>query len=177
MATTTSISSTSQSSASIEGISTDVIIQRFADRVMVIITQLGKAGTLIEATIPDATPLIPPPALPADSSEVPLPPPPPSIHLTPLLGNAPTEHLQTLHSLYAAQVATLVWTSSADGLVGDSRRAIIVSIALRPVPGAEGGESLSEHERRMFHGIMAVVRTLLAHRSLSFAQSMLSPPP
>ncbi|EKM55337.1 uncharacterized protein PHACADRAFT_255891 [Phanerochaete carnosa HHB-10118-sp] len=125
------------------------------------ITQLGKVGTLIEASIPDATLSIPPPAPSTDSSEILLPPPPPSIHLTPLLGSAPSEHLQTLHSLYAAQVATLVWTSNAEGMMGGDRRAVIVGIALRPLPGAGDEGSPSERERQVFHGVMAAVRSLL----------------
>ncbi|PSR77353.1 hypothetical protein PHLCEN_2v7954 [Hermanssonia centrifuga] len=102
------------------------------------------------------------PAGPADADVPSLPPPPPSIQLTPLLGNAQSDHMQTLHSLYASQVATLVWTSEAEGSIDSDRRGVIVGIALQNVAekGHEGG--LSEHERGVFHGVMAMVKDLLA---------------
>ncbi|KIP09551.1 hypothetical protein PHLGIDRAFT_102801 [Phlebiopsis gigantea 11061_1 CR5-6] len=155
------MSATSQITQVLEGIPTDVVIQPFADRIFVLITQLGKVGSLIEATIPEATPLLPPPPPPPESSEVPLPVPPAAINLKPLLGVAPSEHLETLYSLYAAQVATLVWTIGGSSSLGDTRRAVIVGIALKRFSGGEGNESVGEQERRVFRGAMRTLRDLL----------------
>lgn len=176
------MSATLQTAKVIEGFPTDIVVQYFADRIMVLVTQLGKVGSLvraaatvdnvsypyqptcqIEATIPEATPLLPPPAPPSDStSEIPLPHPSTAINLKPLLGVAPSGHLQTLYSLYAAQVATLVWMSGADGSIGDNRRAVILGIALKSMGGAESGGSVSEQERQVFLGVMRTIRDLLA---------------
>ncbi|KAF8481410.1 hypothetical protein JB92DRAFT_3038627 [Gautieria morchelliformis] len=58
-----------------------------------------------------------------------LPSPPPSIQLTLLLGSGPSEHIQTLHSLYASQAGTLVWLSAEGN--GGERRPVVVGIALK----------------------------------------------
>lgn len=117
----------------------------------------------IEARIPEAEPLLPPLAPPEGSTEIPLPPPPPSVQLTPLFGNAPTEHSQILHSLYAAQVATLIWTEEAASGLGQERRPIIVGVALKK-GGENEGETLSEHDRMVFREVMTIVRSLAAQQ-------------
>ncbi|CCM04605.1 uncharacterized protein FIBRA_06787 [Fibroporia radiculosa] len=151
----------SQLSRELDGTSTQVLLQNFADRILVLITQMGKVGNLIQATIPPTTPLDPlPPPDPAQPNVVPLPIPPPAIQLTPLLGHAPSEHMQTLHSLYASQVATLVWTSGAEVALETERRAVVVGLALRKSDDASG-VGLSEHERKVFYGVMDVVKELL----------------
>lgn len=43
----TGMASTTQTTKDIEGISTDVVIQQFADRILVLVTQLGKVGNLV----------------------------------------------------------------------------------------------------------------------------------
>lgn len=48
--------------------------------------------------------------------------------------------------------------------MAEGRRAVIVGIALRPDKDAGREESLSEHERKVFHGVMGVVRDLLAQK-------------
>jgi proteasome assembly chaperone 3 len=85
-----------------------------------------------------------------------LPAPPTAIHLTPLLGASPSEHLQTLHALYAAQIATLVWVAEAE-LV--ERRSVVVGIALEKVVGE--GEEASRVEREVFLGVMGMLREVL----------------
>ncbi|KAI0689792.1 hypothetical protein BC835DRAFT_1282269 [Cytidiella melzeri] len=143
----------------LDGIQTDVVIQFFADQILVLVTQLGKVGNLIQATMPDTAPLLPPPPS-VDSSEPSLPPPPPSIQLTPLLGQAQSEHGHTLHSLYASQVATVVWTAEETREMEVDRRGVIVGVALRSSPDdAEGGSN--EHEQRVFLGVMKMIRELL----------------
>jgi len=95
----------------------------------------------------------------ASDSSGPLPTPPATIQLRSLLGSASSEHLQSLHSLYAAQIATLVWLAEDQALVGSNRRSIIVGIALQKV--TDEGDGLNERERRMFHGIMKAVMGVL----------------
>ncbi|KAF7799637.1 hypothetical protein EIP86_010875 [Pleurotus ostreatoroseus] len=158
------MSSSLQTTRQICGIDTEVVIQNYADRILVLVTQLGKVGNLIQATIPPAEPLLPPPAS-SEPGKPSLPAPPASIQLTPLLGNAPSDHLQTLHSLYASQVATIVWTAETDGLMQADRRPIIVGIALRKSSDVTTVEGLSEQERAVFFGVMKTVQELLAQRS------------
>lgn len=114
-----------------------------------------------QVSIPETTPLMPPP--PPDPSQpniTPLPVPPPSIQLTSLLGNAPTEHLRTLQSLYATQVATCIWSAEADRLLDGDRRTVVVGVALRKSSDAED-LGLSEHEKKVFYGVMEMVNELV----------------
>src|SRR5882672_11438681 len=104
--------------------------------------------------MPSTTPLLPaPPPDPSDPYCHPLPPPPSAIQLTPLFGSAPSEHMQTLHSLYTAQIATIVWTAESDGPLEVDRRNVVVGIALRKSDGAGDG-GLSLQEREVFKGVM-----------------------
>lgn len=110
--------------------------------------------------MPETAPLLPAPSLdPTEPNALLLPPPPPSIQLTPLLGNAPTDHLRTLHALYASQIATILWTAETEGLMDTGRRSVIVGLALRK-SDTEGSEGLTEAERESFHGIMGMVTEL-----------------
>lgn len=146
----------------LDGVPTEVLLQAFADRVLVLVTQLGKVGNLIQATIPPTTDLLPPPPPdPTQPNLIPLPEPPSAIELTPLLGGPPSDHLQTLHSLYASQIATLVWTSEEEGQLEGERRAVVVGIALRKPATQNGGVGFDEHEKAVFHGVMDMVRELL----------------
>ena len=109
--------------------------------------------------------LPPPPPDPEQPNVVPLPVPPPSLQLTPLLGSAPTERVQTLHSLYASQIATLVWTMEEASVLEADRRAVVVGIALAKTTGAaEDSSELSPHDRSVFYGVMGMVRDLLAQK-------------
>ncbi|KAF7304822.1 hypothetical protein MKEN_01196300 [Mycena kentingensis (nom. inval.)] len=134
-------------SKQLDGIQTDVLLQLFSDRILVLVTQLGKVGNLIQAAIPNTIPLAPP----ASPNE--LPEPSPAIQLTPLLGNAPTPHMQTLHSLYAAQIATIMWTTASP--LDVTRRSVVVGIALKPSQSDD--ETLSQRERDVFAGVMSMV--------------------
>ncbi|KAI0707614.1 hypothetical protein C8Q76DRAFT_628244 [Earliella scabrosa] len=149
----------------LEGKQTDVLLQAFADRILVLVTQLGKVGSLIQATIPSTMPLLPPP--PPDPSEpnvVPLPIPPPSLQLTPLLGSAPSERIQTLHNLYASQIATIVWTMEEASVLEADRRAIVVGIALAKTTGPLNSSELTPHDRAVFYGVMEMVRELVGRK-------------
>ncbi|KAF9227688.1 hypothetical protein BS17DRAFT_774160 [Gyrodon lividus] len=139
------------------------MIQAFTDRILVLITQVGKVGNLIQASIPSTTPLRLDALFP-DPAPEPLPSPPAAIQLTPLFGSAPSEHMQTLHSLYAAQIATLIWLADDEELMGSDRRSVIVGVALRKSKNVSE-EELNKEERQVFHGIMDTLRTSLKERS------------
>ncbi|KAG0707667.1 hypothetical protein DFH29DRAFT_592474 [Suillus ampliporus] len=145
-------------SVDIEGVPTEIMVQAFADRVLVLVTQMGKVGNLIQASIPSTTPLLSTHDLdgPVENSDSPttgLPAPPAAIQLTPLLGSASSEHLQTLHSLYAAQIATIIWVEEGKRSLAVDRRSVVVGIALRKARVMEG-DGLDVGERKTFHGVM-----------------------
>ncbi|KAF7338234.1 hypothetical protein MVEN_02048600 [Mycena venus] len=152
---------TRQLSRDLQGNATEIVIQTFADRILVLVTQLGKVGNLIQATIPDTIPLLPAIQDPSQPNVKALPEPPAAIQLTPLLGNAPSEHLQTLHCLYVSQIATLLWTAGTSNLLEVSRKPVIVGIALRKSDSSDD-EGLTENERSLFAGVMSMVQELLA---------------
>ncbi|TDL28518.1 hypothetical protein BD410DRAFT_737920 [Rickenella mellea] len=137
-----------QLSQQLDGVPTDVIIQHFADRILVLVTQLGKVGTLIQATLPTSTQI----RLPQDT----FPEPPPAIQLTTLMGGAPSEHTAILHSLYVSQIATIVWAHTPD--LAD-RRPVIVGLALKKAAETEEAK-LREMERNTFTGVMRIVSVL-----------------
>lgn len=95
---------------------------------------------------------------PTQPNKLILPEPSPAIQLTSLLGSSPSAHLQTLHSLYASQIATIVWTEEA--LIGleSLRRSVVIGLAL--YQSQEGDEGL-QGEREVFEGVMSMVYDLL----------------
>lgn len=154
------MSSTSRSKE-IDGQNTDVLLQYYADRILVVVTQFGKVGNLIQASIPSTAPLLVPSDAP-DAGEDQLPQPPPSIQLTPLMGSAQSDHMHTLNSLYASQIATLVWLAEEEAL-RPTRRNVVVGLALRRTD-SETIPALVDVEKRTFVQIMGVVREALASR-------------
>lgn len=68
--------------------------------------------------------------------------------------------MQTLHSLYAAQIATIVWTAESDGGLEGERRNVVVGIALKKSDEGDD-EGLSERERNLFVGVMEMLRDSL----------------
>ncbi|KAF4578812.1 Proteasome Assembly Chaperone [Pleurotus pulmonarius] len=152
------MSSTSRSQE-IDGQNTDVLLQYYADRILVVVTQFGKVGGLIQASIPSTAPLLVPSDAPhADEDQ--LPQPPPSIQLTPLMGSAQSDHMHTLNSLYASQIATLVWLAEEEAL-RPTRRNVVVGLALRRTD-SETMPGLIDVEKRTFVQIMGMVREALA---------------
>ncbi|KAI0082626.1 hypothetical protein K474DRAFT_1654739 [Panus rudis PR-1116 ss-1] len=148
----------------LEGVPSDVVVQKFADSTFLLLTQLGKVGNLMQATMPSTAPLLPPPPVdPANPNVIPLPPPSPAVELSPLLGNAPSEHLRTLQSLYVSQAATLVWAEEAVGALEMDRKPVVVGVALQRTSGPEE-EALTGKERDTFHGFMEMVREVLAKK-------------
>lgn len=75
--------------------------------------------------------------------------------MTSLLGSAPSEHLQTLHTLYASQIATIVWTEEAQHGLDGQRRSVVVGLSLGKQEGDANGE------REVFEGVMSMVYDLL----------------
>lgn len=112
----------------------------------------------IQASIPPTTSLPPQPSVPGQ-----LPSPSPAIQLTNLLGSAPSEHIQTLHSLYASQIATLVWLSEPSSAADLGRKSAVVGLALKKLESGEDG--LSENEKAVFHEIMGLVQGMLKQYS------------
>ena len=165
-----------QASKELSEIPTDVLIQSYADRILVLVTQMGKVGNLvplfyilvttlvthppkIQASIPDTVPLLPPPpSHPSDPNRLLLPPPPAAIQLTYLLGGSSSEHMQTLHSLYAAQIATIIWTHESQTALEASRRSIVVGVALC---GRDSDANADKRERAVFEGVMTMLQELL----------------
>ncbi|THH09464.1 hypothetical protein EW145_g1982 [Phellinidium pouzarii] len=145
-------------SRTLDGVDTEVVIQKYADRILVLVSQLGKVGNLIQASIPPTTPLDPPSYT---SDDIPLFEPPSSIELIPLLGGAPSQHLAALHPLYASHIATLIWTVSTQAGDGAGRPSVVVGLALKKRPGDDGGNaSLSISTQNTFKGIMKMVSDL-----------------
>ena len=87
-----------------------------------------------------------------------LPPVHPSIDLTYLFGHAPSSDHQTLYSSYAAQVATLVWTSERYAQGGSSHAPVVVGVALK---APRSSERVSDTDRATFLQIMDLVREIL----------------
>lgn len=116
----------------------------------------------IQASLPATTPITS-----SDNSEPnpsALPPPPIAIQLTPLLGSAPSDRIQTLHNLYASQIATIVWLAESENPLQINRKNVVVGIALRR--SSENSDSdLSESERTTFYGVMAAIKELLRGNS------------
>lgn len=63
--------------------------------------------------------------------------------------------MQTLYSLYAAQIATLIWLA-----IGGEPRGVVVGIALqRSKEHEEGG--LGEEDQQTFREVLGALRTIL----------------
>jgi proteasome assembly chaperone 3 len=115
----------------------------------------------IQVTLPATVPLLPAPALdPAHPNNQPLPSPPAALQLTTLLGRAPSEHMQTLYSLYASQIATIIWTLESEGPLQASRRSVVVGLALHK-SDRTSDMGVTEHERDTFREVMTMLYELL----------------
>ncbi|GAA6037809.1 hypothetical protein JCM8097_005049 [Rhodosporidiobolus ruineniae] len=170
---------TAQRARILNGVHTDVTVQLFADCTLILVTQAGRIGCMIQVsppppTLPTALP--PPPSLlPTSASSdaaaflASLPPPHPSTALTPLFGVAPTPHVGSLHDLYASQVGAIVFHQlggaggGPDGMDaggGAGVKPVVLGIGLKlPPPLAEGDEDggVTEEERQTFAEVMEMV--------------------
>jgi proteasome assembly chaperone 3 len=144
----------------VDGHAVEIVVQEYGDAMMVVVTQLGKIASWIQASIPKTTQLAVPDPSSSSSGSPWLPPPPPAIRLTPVFGAAPSEDMRTLHSLYASQIAAIVWFAEATGRLAALRRKVVVGIALKRA--ADAGESVpSPGERRVFMGVMTTLHDAL----------------
>ncbi|KDR81678.1 hypothetical protein GALMADRAFT_239794 [Galerina marginata CBS 339.88] len=152
-----------QTTRNLDGRQTQVFLQTFGDRVLVLVTQLGKVGNLIQATLPATAPLM---SNTADSSQPNkhlLPEPSPAVQLTSLLGSSPSAHLQTLHSLYASQIATIIWTEESKAGLEGLRRGVVVGLALHKLGENEETQG-GQRGREVFEGVMSMLYDLLKSR-------------
>ncbi|KAL8277953.1 hypothetical protein RQP46_009585 [Phenoliferia psychrophenolica] len=145
---------TAQRARVVGGLHTEVLVQAYADRIFVLVTQLGRIGCLIQVNPPPPT--IPAPLPSLSHSLFPhLPPPHPSTTLTPLFGVPPNQHAAVLHELYAMQVGAIVFAPRDAGEEGFARsRPVLLGIALK---GGKEGEGVSEQERSTFGEVMEMV--------------------
>ncbi|KAL5534277.1 hypothetical protein ACEPAG_739 [Sanghuangporus baumii] len=153
------MSSQTHLSRSLNGVETEVAILNYADRVLVLVTQLSKIGHMIQASIPSTVPLLP--LTPTDDG-LPLIEPHPSVELISIFGSAPSAHLTTLHSLYASHIATLVWTMTAQSEETGKRRDVIVGLAFKNSQDVSAHDTgLSSGEQTTFKGVMSMIVALL----------------
>jgi proteasome assembly chaperone 3 len=116
----------------------------------------------MQVTLPATVPLLPATAPdPAHPNRQTLPLPPAALQLTTLLGSAPSEHMHTLYSLYASQIATIIWTMESEGPLEVSRRSVVVGLALRKSDETSlSSMGLTERERSIFQGVMTMLYEL-----------------
>lgn len=154
-------------SASILQVPSTVIVQLFADRVFVTVTQLNKFGCLYQAstsTDPSTNPM-PDDSASADPDAFYLPPPLPSTSITKLVGTEPSPAHAALYELYVSQIASILRHCSPT-----ESRPLIVSLALQPTKRPalgkdahsdddddEDGLLMHSNERERFLGIMQLV--------------------
>ncbi|POY74139.1 hypothetical protein BMF94_2951 [Rhodotorula taiwanensis] len=160
---------TAQRARTVNGVHTEVLVQVYADRILVIVTQLGRIGCMIQVSPPPPSlPAPPPPApltAPANGASsthailASLPPPHPSTVLSPLFGVPPDAHLASLHDLYAAQIGAIVFRRFGHGAEGGGlgppggreTRPVVLGIGIKPAStrataaGALSG-STDEHD-------------------------------
>ncbi|KAJ3758439.1 hypothetical protein EV360DRAFT_43916 [Lentinula raphanica] len=146
----------------LEGVSTEIHVQYYADSSLVLLTQVGKIGNLIQVSLPATIPVAQSAPDDTELNAPALPPPPTAIQLVPLFGSAPSDRVQSLHNLYASQIATIVWLAQSENPLPMVRKNIIVGIALRK-SGKVGDVNLTETERRTFYGAMSALQELLDH--------------
>ncbi|GAA5971798.1 hypothetical protein JCM11641_001517 [Rhodosporidiobolus odoratus] len=167
---------TAQRARLINGVHTDVMLQNFADRIFVVVTQLGRIGCMIQIsppppTLPSALPLA---AAPSENPSIlsSLPLPHPSTLLTPLFGVPPSPHISSLHDLYASQIGAIVFqrfsaASAADagaGMLTLGAKPVVLGIALRRSSSAEEDDEggVTEEERGTFAEVMEMVLECLS---------------
>ena len=117
-----------------------------------------KAESKTQASIPHVTQLPHPPSSASTASTgIPnLPPPPPGLALTPLLGS-PRPDEQALYDLYVSQVSTLIWWTLNE--LGSLRRPVVVGLALAKSTSQEGEDDGDgdDVERKRFGEILKMV--------------------
>lgn len=158
-------------SASILDVQSTVIVQLFADRIFITVTQLNKFGCLYQASTsstPSAQSFTDDDGdseRPVESQTMKLPPPLPSTSISKLVGTEPSPAHAALYELYVSQIASIVKHCSPTDPIS-----LVVSLALKPAkkprPNTEGSEDDNEpddllmdtDERERFLGIMSLVQ-------------------
>jgi len=67
--------------------------------------------------------------------------------------------MRTLYSLYASQIATIVWLHGSAS-EETSRRSVVVGLALKPLKDVDDME-VTDGQRKTFYGIMETLRQVL----------------
>ncbi|GAA5937431.1 uncharacterized protein JCM15063_002904 [Sporobolomyces koalae] len=156
---------TAQRVRMIQSIKTDLLIQSFNGRILVVLTQLGKIGCLIQihpppSTLPAPLPL---PSRMATSDTPSLPPAHPSVTLSPLFGVPPSPHIQALHDLYATHIGSILFDKMTRDTHGMQVKPVILGIGLKRSQGAEEVETdqesrITDDERETFMQVMDMVK-------------------
>jgi proteasome assembly chaperone 3 len=151
-----------QTARLVNGIHTEIIVQRFTDRILVLVTQLNKVGQLLQVSAPvhrsSLPPLLTRNATMPELQGLNLPAIEPSLSLTPLMGRAPNDHAQLLHHLYATQIASIVFeAASGTGNEPWQGNAVVVGIALKGAAGDSDEMEISPDERKTFAEVMKMV--------------------
>ncbi|KAJ4487873.1 hypothetical protein J3R30DRAFT_3432043 [Lentinula aciculospora] len=149
-------------SQTLNGVVTEISLQYYADSILVLLTQVGKVGNLIQVSLPATVPITPSTSDTVEPNAPTLPPPPIATQLMPLFGSAPSDRIQTLYNLYASQIATIVWLSESENPLQVARKRVIVGIALRG-SNAAGESDLTEIEKQTFYGNMSAIQGMLRH--------------
>lgn len=170
----------------IHSIQTDLMIQSFNDRILVILTQLGRIGCMVSPGSPvvlfasrvdfsflSQIQVSPPPstlpaALPSHSSSFnssalsSLPPPHPSSTLSPLFGVPPSPHVSALHDLYASQIAAILFEKMTRETQGMEVKPVVLGIGLKRSQDTEKEDEeesgISVDERETFSQVMEMVK-------------------
>lgn len=152
--------------ASILDVQSTVIVQLFADRVFVTVTQLNKFGCLYQAST-STNPSVQSVRDEDEGLQEPqtsgLPPPLPSTSISKLVGTEPSPAHAALYELYVSQIASIVKHCSPT-----DPRPLVVSLALQPAKqraptedqdeDEEDGLLMDASERERFLGIMNLVQ-------------------
>ncbi|KAM0788758.1 hypothetical protein ACM66B_002849 [Microbotryomycetes sp. NB124-2] len=155
-----------QTARTISGHHTEVTVQAFVDRVLVVVTQLGRIGCILQVNPPP--PGLPTPIHSARHSLFPqLPPPHPSSTTVSLFGIAPSPKAEMLHELYASQIGAIVFATAAmdDEMVGvpGLTKPVVLGIALKHSVNERGTEEeetlgVTDEERDTFGQVMDMVK-------------------
>ena len=137
-------------SQSIQGTLTQIVIQTYHDRDLVLISQLnGKIGQILDL-VPSAS------LLPNITAEGLLPPPDTYAELKTLLGTARGEEEAILHNLYASQVSSLL--AHQDNLRSQGhRKRIVLGLGLKQID--------EPREAERFRCIARMIQDLLGRSS------------
>ncbi|CDZ98498.1 Uncharacterized conserved protein [Phaffia rhodozyma] len=152
---------TRQASVVIQGLATEIVVEAFMDRVLILVTQLGKIGSLTQASLP-STVSLPPTGLSTPTGLLPaLPQPHPATTLLPLMGTAPTADLQPVYEMYVSQLAAIVWDdeqrdNGPGG--GGGKRPVVVGLGFKPSSLSGSDRPDWERERERFGKVMELVK-------------------